>query len=1532
MPDRSPSAKRSPVGDRTAPGWLRLAAVCVVLIVVPVALYLFLYQRSRVEDATIRNFRALDAAADRVDQVLEHLSSVVNGSSFGVSPTMLGEVTERLTGRAAACGRELERAWQKPELPLDLLRSRRATAAQRREFRYWFAAHTLFEKDKHDPGATRRLWSQLHCLVDTHRRYSAPDEPIVINVTPSPRLPLRPPGRRCANMTADSTCIRLRDLLEAQPCPESVSPRLNPEGGSMRATIVDCRRLRERYRDLYDALQPFHGSEAVIAAIDLFAIRSTAQLDGLIQEATGYLSRFFDSHLIANTDGRILFQADASLTSETEADESQVATPAFSSHVDISELLRAESTPSDRAGDASGSRDPAVAAPVLRGRSFVQVVGVEDVALRVFVHPFVLDSIDVPEDSRRAPDEGGGGAPSGATGPTFYLVGIVDDSEFGSAAIKLRLALVVDATLLLLVLLTLAPLLWLWTAGDRLAVRRLALTGVCATPVVGVVLLTVLACGMVTNRIDGHVLDGAMADMSNRIVELLDRELREDIHELQHQVPRLLDRAANAEPPGASREKVHLSRTTDFGGESLSQLERRLYCDDSERNLEYDPRRPEMQGAFLLDDDGRQHQCLGGTRLARNPKIDLAFRQYFESPRAGALWPPPPRARSLPVSCRVGDVQDEESLIPCLVDGLPEPSKRSFHLPGASGSSAGLADAPYFLERIDSVVGGRKETILAVNTERSETPVAATATPLYSLDRAVPPQHFDFAVVDRESGWTLFHSDDELAMTTNFAEDTGGDAALWSLLRSGARDTIGLTYAGAPIRAHVRPLREGMPWTLIVYRGHELEDRLTTVTTALAIVSSLVWPFLLAAPVGLLLLLAHWRRPGMLAGIPVTLGRVMATGRRLPSPFAAALGAILVSFLYGSWLEWGPGPALNPWIPWNPWSPDIGWSPWRVFPFLARGSVIAVFCFLTCCVLGLRRPTNPAGHGTNTLPRALVLVVVLVGLAVAPPALWFGHHRAELGAGLNHYLVDRTLESVARAREDHRRERLREHGAATAPAGDRTRHRLHAEPELDESWVERTLRAAVASSRLSNELLIYRALPPAAAGGVASIYGVFDTTFGYDVDWPLSTSDVWRFLLLSVILLVSVALMVGTVAYSLCALCTIVRSRRHEFVTLLEADHLLERVRNGNPSGRRPLRAIVLYRSEGDRRRFLRRLKHILNVSPCHHLVEKQDRGLLPCTVHWGNDSKEQGKLYVFDDLKKVLEDSGEGHALFRDLECRVNGPASVLVWSRLAPDYRYSDRFGLSDRWFNNRNGDDEDRRGRWTGLVPRLRSYRLCLSARHELCFERLVRATRMNSSANVDTMIAGVKAAMRKEVVANPDLLHLATDVVADLAGRNSGPPNTEDARALAVTAFRKSAVSCFNRIWAESTHDERLQLYSLANGGVVDSRRTAALSSLVNRGIVEEDRDTGGVRLCSDAFGEFVEHDVDHGELTAWRKKGDGGAWRFIWPPLAIGGVLGLAFLALANPEMRTTLLSTLLALAPAALPFLRGGQSPAPPQT
>ena len=220
------------------------------------------------------------------------------------------------------------------------------------------------------------------------------------------------------------------------------------------------------------------------------------------------------------------------------------------------------------------------------------------------------------------------------------------------------------------------------------------------------------------------------------------------------------------------------------------------------------------------------------------------------------------------------------------------------------------------------------------------------------------------------------------------------------------------------------------------------------------------------------------------------------------------------------------------------------------------------------------------------------------------------------------------------------------------------------------------------------------------------------------------------------------------------------------------------------------------------------------------------------------------------------------------------------------------------------------------------------LCGCERHKGCFpEKPCNGAAANLPPAVIRAIAKVEETLQDEVAANPELLRaavgVAADAVADLASETM---QAEDACTLAVTSFRKCAGSYFNAEWERSTHDEWLQLYALARRGVVNSRRTAALSSLVNRGIVEVHDRTGVVRLRSRAFREFIEQEIDHGELDAWRREGGGGGWRLIWPPLTIAAVLGLAFLAMANPEMRTTLLTTMLGLVPAALPLFRGGQS------
>ena len=237
-----------------------------------------------------------------------------------------------------------------------------------------------------------------------------------------------------------------------------------------------------------------------------------------------------------------------------------------------------------------------------------------------------------------------------------------------------------------------------------------------------------------------------------------------------------------------------------------------------------------------------------------------------------------------------------------------------------------------------------------------------------------------------------------------------------------------------------------------------------------------------------------------------------------------------------------------------------------ILPFLLVGSVLTVAALVVCCSIR-RRPALAGGgdddddNDDHALRRVLGLAAVITALAVAPTVLWFGYHRAALGVGLNDYLIDRTLESVERAREDYRLDALRWHGAPAAPVGDRRRPRFQRELQPDEGWVQRTLRPIVASSELANHLMIRRAVPSAAADGapaahVVSLRDVMSTTFGYEIGpplWKLSASGSGRFWITVVLVVLFLILLIWTIAYSVCAACTIVRRRRHSVTTLPKA-------------------------------------------------------------------------------------------------------------------------------------------------------------------------------------------------------------------------------------------------------------------------------------------------------------------------------------------------------------------------------------------
>jgi hypothetical protein len=989
------------------------------------------------------------------------------------------------------------------------------------------------------------------------------------------------------------------------------------------------------------------------------------------------------------------------------------------------------------------------------------------------------------------------------------MVGIVDDTEFQSAAIELRLSWVTSATLLLLVLLTLSPLLWFWTAGDRFLITRVGLACVCATPLVGVVLFILLACGMVTNRIDGHFFDKALYLVANRIVQLFDTELHADILALSHNAQEL----AEGNPPAAGTPSpAGNPPPAGIAAQELNQLEKSFYCDVSTRDLPYNPDRIDrLEPMFLMDDEGRQYLCRSGGALSRTPKLSLPFRGYFVQPREGALWNREPAARIQTAGCQFRTPQDEKSLIPCIL-GI------SANRPENHKQDVEHEEVPYYLERIDSIVRGDVQSVLAIRVPRKHAPVAVSGVRLNSLDRTVPPPHFDFAVVERDTGRTLFHSDDELAMATNFAADVGDDPALWALLRSGTRDTVSLVYAGIPIRAHVRPLREGTPWALVVYRGHELEDGLAAATTALSIFSSLSSLVIFIVVIVFISLMFHRGELRTRRRLPATIGRMAAMGARSTWMTGVICGLLMAFLLFSLWLAWGR--FGNPWFLWNTWSPDgTGASSWGIFLL----PVFAGVLFVLHCVCG--KSLTSTEHGaTFAHSRVLVLAAVIVCLAVVPAGLWFGHYRTLLGVGLNRYLLDRTLESVQHAREDYRLDMLREFGRGIASDPSQM---VYGRPEGQkpvEGWIYGTLRRSMGFSKLSKDLMIYSTLSTPIPESVLSQYSELGDEFGRKLhelpSGQFPPSGIFLFLWTAL-----AGALMYFIAWTISALCMVTPRRRGyiERLPTLEFDLLNKKDRASGSDP--PLRAIVIYRNEGERKDF------------GDHLT--------------GENSGVERELCNLD-LDEILTVNAEGRAQFGLLKRGLKGNAPVLVWSRVMPDYKYVDRIEQSDHRLAMEHDPRYTRWRQWNNLAREFKSYSL---------------------------------------------------------------PGAISEER------------SHFVDIWAQSTMDERLQMYAVVRSGVVDTRRTATLSSLVNRGIVEHNRETGAMWLYSEAFGDFVEHDVDLDELHSWRKAGDGGAWRRIWPPLAIGSLLVLAFLAMSNPEMGATLLTVMLGLLPTLVPFLRGGQSP-----
>ena len=944
-------------------------ALVVVLIAVPVAYYFFFYQAERLEAATIRNFRALDAAADRVAEMLGNTLPKVVGNAY--SKDVIKEIARydaNSTEEMAICGNACS-SWKEWCQLFDLLDSQSRNVPE----------HTTFEPLVRSGGDQQAHIKQKNS-TDRNRAVCNHCRPAQTTS-----------GYACGETPSYNETKRLDSCMNGV-----VTTKLL--GNSLQ--IEDCRSLEKRSLNLHKALAE-SGFDDVSRHLDKFGVRSTVALDDYLTKATKHLTAYFDKYLITNSSGRAIFNSD----DIDFGDHDEIQTPhrkaiPFTNHEDIRQLLRMKEPTFTDSQERS--------APL--GSSSLKSLRVGDVDLSIFMHPFTIQGIKGKNDAISSKEENGdeqdknsqNGSALPAEDTVFHIVGIVTTSDLQREAIRLDLAFVVDATLLICTIIALLPIIWFWTAGNRLVIAPWVpfLMGVVGT--VALLFYTVMFLGYATRSIDEEVLDRVLGDIAGTMVRNFNDELSDAYGRLLDWDPTPVfqeNRRKN------TRHNRHLC-VTDGGKRSIGcrqvndgTLMDNFFCGGDGPNGGPHVRLPRFIAIFSLNEDGRQVKCQFNEMKSQTHKLDLKFRPYFKEVHSGQSWQP-----NMPFLSK-NNTEEDRPL------------------------------RPYFIERIDSVIGGDKATVLSMPVWvgpkcrelepcEEEPVVVAGVVRFESLDHSVVHPSFAYAVVEKDTGRMLFHSDGRREFVANFIRSVGNSHRLLSLFdRPTEVDKLGggtggqgpeiidLEYDGVPIRALVTQLRPEIPWRLVVYRGHEIDSRLSAITSSITIFTLGFYFVLLAFSISLVLLILWLDGQGRgLLGSRLRDSFRIDIGwdlyKQRPGLFRAMVGRVLDTRITGVVL----------WIllKVNFWELTAESNP-----------IVALFAWilldLAMLLWALSNYSSPKERGSSTAPPSLVVGLFLVGLIVMPTIATFWYFRPSLTCGASQYAATQWIERFSK---EHDRIRL----------------------------------------------------------------------------------------------------------------------------------------------------------------------------------------------------------------------------------------------------------------------------------------------------------------------------------------------------------------------------------------------------------------------------------------------------------------------------------------------------------------------------
>ncbi|HSG91038.1 MAG TPA: hypothetical protein VLA56_17605 [Pseudomonadales bacterium] len=1542
--------------------WLRLALFNFLFVAAALGIYFMFYADARIDQTNVRNFRALDAAAERLVSLVDNLPKIGGNVPLGRLPAQGDVARDRLgDGEPDGFDRSQEgyRAFEKSFFEFVVAeKTARAVGEAHAKLAEEVAAGSRMPLSCEADATTLPADFLRACEAARRAVLDAEGPPAwaaalqAVNLARGTLIELfRLQSLYLQDLRATSAAASLSvaalapdacDAVRDAAAPRATLRRLAGGGTNVRLLIEDCRSFERRNGRLHGLLVD-DGEHAVDRWLDAHGLQIAMPLSSLVGRIAANVEPLFDQFLIVDRSGRVLYSAEDlkfRFDDVTGAPGGRRVRLDFISQLDLKALVDRGSARAPSAAEVATSALSKEGAGSSAGQDWarygvhsriegLQIAGMEFAA---FVHPFVVDDLRLDVDG----SGDGGGETSGAgraQQAELFMVGIVNREALRDDALRLRLSIVADALMSIGILLASFSLLWLWTAGDRLILGRSQLFLFVGTTILTTFLTSLLVLHLATRTQDGAALDDGLQTVGRRLAEDFRLELEQRLDALQRRTRQMVLPAA----PATSLAQKYQCPPSG------------VWPDEPEGGA-----LPLFELAFLLDENGVQTRCLS-YRLFDTPPIALGFRDYFKRPDSGRLWP---RA------------------------GAGEGDFRGF-----------------YIDRITSVVDGTTETVLSAaprdlggGITRADAAATVIIGRLATLEQTVLPGHMRFAVIDDDSGRTLFHSLGSRALATNFVRQVDGNPALLALVDARKADFVDLDYHGTSIRAWVQPLADGVPWTLVVYRGHEIEDTIGIMSVSMTTLDVIgTWVLVLIA-----FMAAAWRH-GRRAVIEVMVGwmnteaglheavRVFGVLALLSS---AALAVDRLAAGGASW-SWQIGavtlvvtPVALFWLAWRRRREGREVARWHA-------DVLAV-------------PRAERGPDADAAVWATVLLVLLMTLL--PTSGFFSAHRADLGRALGTYLADgvrsATLARCERARDAARRLKspydapaevrpgepvwsgafshgwvagVRDRGSVLAayPADDpapvchafatgngrlaELASRFPGEAPLRPGPLTTAYEQMTAFSGLAQDLFARLVGPGtgdgAAAGGAPPpvLPDAAPATFAYPAQRAPrfvlqrllgeTGSDPHYLRMLAAILpllLVGLALVMATIhslVHRVLGIGVRLELLSEAWVQeggVLAAGAAPSRalLRKLPSSWRRPqaapLRACVVHRSDRRARRLqaqlleerfaaIRRAVRLPDGATFH--PERLGAAGAAREALEGDESAGP-TLFVVETLELFMLDAGARGALLRELEALVEANESILLCSRMIPGFWLA-------RMAEGVTGDVVNVSGlagettRWAHVFGPFDVRRLIVAPYEELEARFEQELAEVDPDLRESAEFAAVARIMLEEALANPELLELAgavTRQVGDPAFDARGP--REQA---AVRRFVAGAASYFHEQWSASTREERLQLYALAKGGYVNPSEVAVLSSLANRSLISID---GVVRLRSRAFARFIDHDLVHDHLLAWCDAGHGNLWKSIWPPIALLVVLAVAFFVSSTPEALGPL-AALFAAGLGAVPILGG---------